>query len=196
MKLPQSFYRREDVTDVARDLVGKIIYTRFNGLITGGRIVEAEAYCGAVDRASHAYPNKMTNRTSVMFKPGGLSYVYLCYGIHHLFNIVTNIEGKPDAVLIRAIEPLIGIDKMIERRNIRKMDQLTSGPGKLTKALGITTEHYGISLIGSKIWLEEEDNTPVSKILSTTRIGVDYAREDARLPWRFYLKGNPNVSQY
>ena len=173
-----------------------VLLTRFNGKITGGRIVEAEAYSGARDMASHAFRGK-TNRTQVMFKNGGIAYVYLCYGIHNLFNIVTNRPGKADAVLIRALEPLEGIGLMARRR---KMDSqsvnLTSGPGKLSRALGIKTVHNGADLLGNRVWIEL-DSLPTDnrQIEFSKRVGVGYAGQDANLPWRFFLKGNKYVSK-
>ncbi len=126
MKLDREFYLRDDVTKIARDLLGKNLMVRTNGSVLGGMIVESEAYCGAVDRASHAFKNKMTERTKVMFEEGGKAYVYLCYGIHHLFNIVTNIAGHPDAVLIRAIQPISGIN------NARQSAKISKDPITLT----------------------------------------------------------------
>lgn len=194
MKLGFDFYQRDDVVTVARELLGKMLYTRTNRLITAGIIVETEAYSWR-ERGCHAYGQKKTPRNAVMFKDGGHAYVYLCYGMHHLFNIVTNVEGVAEAVLVRALEPVEGIDIMGKRRgsSIGPM-HLTSGPGKLTKSLGIDRTWNGKLLISSDIWIEEMG--PVSKgmIETTKRIGIDYAGEDAKLPWRFSIKGNPWVS--
>lgn len=194
MQLDLDFYQRKDVVKIARDLLGKILYTRVDGLVTAGKIVETEAYSWR-ERGCHAFGAKLTNRTSVMFKSGGHAYVYLCYGMHHLFNIVTNVEGVAEAVLVRALEPVAGIDIMKKRRgsSVGQM-HLTSGPGKLTKSLGIDRTWNGKLLISSDIWIEEKG--PVSKgmIETTKRIGIDYAGEDAGLPWRFLIKGNPWVS--
>ncbi len=184
-KLDREFFQRDKVEDIARDLIGKTLFTQINGKKTGGIIVEAEAYCGETDEACHAYPNKKTKRTSVMFEAGGLAYVYLCYGIHNMFNIVTNQAGKADAILIRAIEPQSGIHTMGKRRNMMERSKsLTSGPGKLTEALGIDLSHYGLPLDGNTIWLE--DNGIDIEIGTSKRIGVDYAGKDALLLWRFY----------
>ena len=196
MVIKKEFYLRQDVVEVARDLLGKILCTRINGKITAGMIVETEAYRGATDRASHAFPSRKTARNWIMFEEGGKAYVYLIYGIHYLFNIVTNGAGHPDAVLIRALEPLKGIPYMKERRNLDTEDRLTSGPGILSKAMGIDLKMYGEDLTGIKIWLEESGK-PLDKeqVVETTRIGVDYAGEDSRLPWRFYINGNAWISK-
>lgn len=197
MKLPKHFYLRPDVAEIARDLVGKSLFTNTNGRVTGGMIVEAEAYCGATDRACHAYKNKCTDRTKVMFDAGGIAYVYLCYGIHCLFNIVTNSEGYADAILIRAVEPTHGLDVIRMRRNSdNRSVNLTSGPGKLTKALGIDLMHNGADLTQDQIWIEDSGITFSSDhIVSTTRIGVEYSGIDAFLSWRYYIKNNKWVSK-
>ena len=197
MKLPKHFYLRPDVAEIARDLVGKSLFTNTNGRVTGGMIVEAEAYCGATDRACHAYKNKCTDRTKVMFDAGGIAYVYLCYGIHCLFNIVTNSEGYADAILIRAVEPTHGLVVIRMRRNSDSRSvNLTSGPGKLTKALGIDLMHNGADLTQDQIWIEDSGITFSSDhIVSTTRIGVEYSGIDAFLSWRYYIKNNKWVSK-
>ena len=195
--LPESFYQGSEVTEVARLLLGKRLITRFNGLLTSGVIVETEAYSGAVDRASHAFGMKETRRTSVMFEQGGKAYVYLCYGIHHLFNIVTNTTGHPDAVLIRALQPDQGIDIQSKRRNLTSIKKLASGPGKLSEALGIRVDTANKKILqGPEIWLEENIEVKTPEIVETTRIGVDYAGEDKYLPWRYYIKGSEFVSRY
>lgn len=197
MKLQNDFYLRADVVQVARDLLGKLLITKLNGIYTSGIITETEAYAGIADKASHAYANRRTQRTLTLYKTGGVAYVYLCYGIHHLFNVVTNAENIPHAVLIRSVEPVDGIQKMQKRRNQAAVNQLTTGPGKLSQALGITTQLDGRSLLQNAVWVEdigcavEQDN-----IFSTKRIGVDYAGEDAKLPYRFYLKDSKFVSVY
>ena len=195
--LSQTFYERADVTVIAKELLGKKVVTTLNGQVTSGIIVETEAYSGSVERGSHAYPMKRTERTSVMFKAGGIAYVYLCYGVHHLFNVVTNVEGQPDAVLIRALEPVDGVEIMQQRRTNMRISNLTSGPGKLSAALGITTEqHNKISLSGPEIWIEEAEKFSEDRIASAPRIGIDYAGDDALLPWRYYLRENAYVSQF
>src|SRR5476651_1862925 len=139
MKLPLSFYTHNDVLAITRNLLGKYLMTRIDGVVTGGYIVEAEAYNGVVDKASHAYGNRLTPRTKTMFMQGGIAYVYLCYGIHEMFNIVTSAEGRPQAILIRAIEPTEGLDEMMSRRNMISLKpNITSGPGSVAKALGIS----------------------------------------------------------
>ncbi len=195
MILPSSFYIREDVVQVAKDLLGKVIVTKIDGITASGIITETEAYAGVTDKASHAYGGKHTNRTEVMYARGGVAYVYLCYGIHHLFNVVTNVQGIPHAVLIRAIEPLKGIDTMLHRRKKATLQtQLTAGPGAMSMALGIHTSHTGLSLSKGIITLHD-DGIDVAQITATTRIGVDYAKEDALLPYRFYIKGSMFVSK-
>ena len=200
-KLGIDFYQREDVLAISQDLLGKVLCTNFNGSLTAGIIVETEAYAGVADRASHAYGGRRTNRTEVMYSPPGTAYVYLCYGMHHLFNVVTNLEGVPHALLIRAIEPIEGIDIMLQRRKMSKLlPKLTAGPGILSQALGISTQHSGISLLGDNIWIE--DNHPSDSynkpknfdIISSPRVGCQYAGKDAHNPWRFRIKGNKWVS--
>lgn len=195
MILPQSFYVREDVVQIAKDLLGKVIVTNIDGITTSGIITETEAYAGATDKASHAYGNRRTNRTEIMYAQGGVAYVYLCYGIHHLFNVVTNVKNVPHAVLVRAVEPLKGIEAMLQRRNKQKViPQLTSGPGAMSMALGIHTSHTGLPLSKGIITLHD-DGVVVNDIVETTRIGVDYAKEDALLPYRFYIAGNKFISK-
>jgi DNA-3-methyladenine glycosylase len=194
--LQKSFYDRADVALIARQLLGKLLSTSFDGIVTAGRIVETEAYNGAVDRASHAYGNRRTNRTEVMFGKPGTAYVYLCYGIHHLFNVVTNREQIPHAILIRAIEPTIGIDVMQERTKKEILDNtLTRGPGNVSKALGIFTYHSGLDLVESDIRiLDDGFRYKKKEIAITTRIGVEYSGPDALLPYRFIVRENAYVS--
>jgi DNA-3-methyladenine glycosylase len=196
-KLPQSFYLNSNVVSLAQDLVGKVLCTNIGGKTTKAVITETEAYCGRSDKACHASGGKRTSRTETMYQCGGIAYIYLCYGIHHLFNIVTNVEDKADAVLVRAVKPLEGIDVMLERRNAETVTpRLTAGPGRLTQALGITTSMDKTSLVGDTIWMEEWSSIFWnSKLTATTRIGVDYAGEDAQLPWRFYPKNISWVSK-
>ncbi|WP_420420878.1 DNA-3-methyladenine glycosylase [Simkania sp.] len=190
--LPQTYFQKEDVTQIAQEILGKFLFTEFQGTLTGGVITETEAYKGAEDKACHAYQNRRTKRTEVMFGAGGTAYVYLCYGMHHLFNIVTHSEGTPHAILIRAIFPTHGIEKMLKRRKKNNLDKtLTAGPGSLSQALGIQTKHSGTSLTGPTIWLEDRGLLIEKKdILSSPRIGIDYAEEHALLPWRFHLPNN------
>ncbi len=163
MKLPISFYQRQNVVTIARDLLGKVLCTQFNGNLTSGIIVETEAY-SFVERGCHAYRG-MTERNKVMFELGGISYVYLCYGIHHLFNVVTNREGKADAILVRALEPKNGIEMMMERMHVKSPKRITSGPGKLTKALGIDRSHNGKQLFDQELWIEEVSKKYLPRIL-------------------------------
>lgn len=191
-KLPLSFYQQDDALELSRKLLGKYLMTCFNSQLTGGMIVETEAYRGPEDRASHASGHKRTKRNEVMYKAGGVCYVYLCYGLHHLLNVVTHQEDIPHAVLIRAIEPEIGIETMLKRRHKVKIERsLTAGPGALAQALGISQAHNGVSLISSEIWIEDRGVAiPDEDILASPRVGVDYAGEDALLPWRFRLKNS------
>jgi len=196
-KLNQSFYLNKDVINVAKKLLGKILVTNINNTITSGIIVETEAYAGIDDKASHAYNNKRTQRTETMYEKGGVSYIYLCYGMYYLFNVVTNINNIPHAVLIRAVEPLDGINKMKKRRKIKGSKyNFTNGPGKLSIALGIDNSFNGESLLSDKIWIEDNGIKFSKKdILSSPRIGVDYAKEDIKLPYRFYIKDNKWISK-
>ncbi|KAB2915423.1 MAG: DNA-3-methyladenine glycosylase [Bacteroidetes bacterium] len=186
-KLTPDFYLREDVLQIARDLIGKELITNINSTITSGIITETEAYAGVVDRASHAYGGRRTNRTETMYAAGGISYVYLCYGIHHLFNVVTNVKEVPHAVLIRNIQPLKGLETILERRRKKKIDKtLSTGPGTMSEALGIKTLHNGFDLTGDTVWIEDAGITIANETVKITpRIGVDYAGEDAKLPYRF-----------
>lgn len=183
--LDLSFYKNPDVLEVAKNLLGKSLFTNINGIVTGGVIIEAESYAGICDRASHVYGDRRTKRTEAMYGPGGIAYVYLCYGLHHLINAVTNVEGVAQAVLIRALHPTHGIETMLHRRGKKQLDKtLTSGPGSLTRALGIDLSHYGIALNSSELWIADM-GAKVENIEVTPRIGVDYAGEDALLPYRF-----------
>lgn len=195
-KLDVAFYERSSVVKVAKDLLGKVLVTRMEGKRTSGRIIEVEAYNGVVDRASHAWSGRRTARTEVMFGAGGRAYVYLIYGIHHLFNVVTNSKGVPHAVLVRALEPLDGIPVMLNRVGKENLDHsLTRGPGNLSKAMGLVKHHTGLSLLKDEIWIGDDGfGVRPSQIVATPRIGVDYAGEDAALMYRFFLKGSPWVS--
>ena len=195
-KIPLEFYRRENVLQIARELLGKLLVTKKEGITTSGRIVECEAYAGAPDKASHAFGGRITKRNKVMYEAGGLAYVYLCYGIHHLFNVVTHAKGIPHAILIRSVEPVKGIETMLYRTGKKQLDSsLTRGPGNVSKALGIYTSDTGLSLTGRTIFLTDDGFLyPGKDIHASPRIGVDYAGADALLPYRFYIKGNPFVS--
>ena len=196
-KLTFSYFQNQDVLFLAKDLLGKVLYTQIDGEISAGIIVETEAYFGVQDKASHAYGGRRTNRTETLYSQGGISYVYLCYGIHNLFNIVSSVEGEPHAVLIRAIEPLVGIDIIEARRNMPATKAaISSGPGSAAKALGIDRSFNEKDLTGEEIWVEDHGiRYPDDAIAALPRVGVAYAQEDALLPWRFFVKDNKYVSK-
>lgn len=181
---------------IARELLGKSLFTRINGVVTVGIIVETEAYSWK-EKGCHAFGGRMTERNKIMFDSGGHAYVYLCYGVHNLFNVVTNKTGKAEAILIRALEPQEGLIEMKERRgDLKSPFHLTSGPGKLTKAMGIDRTFNGKFLLNSDVWIEDTGKILSSRqIMARKRIGIDYAGEDSKLPWRFLIKGNAWVSQ-
>lgn len=190
--LPQSFYLREDVTAISRDLLGKVLCTEIGGERTCVVITETEAYAGVTDKASHAYGDRRTRRTEPMYGPGGAAYVYLCYGIHHLFNVVTNVAGVPHAVLVRAGQAHSGLPVMLERRGKPAPDRsLLAGPGSLARALGITTALTGSSLLDGPIRIEDHGLCADDARVSVgPRVGIDYAAEDAGRPYRFRLQEN------
>lgn len=195
-KLAASFYLHDDVLWVARNLLGKLLCTHIDGLFCCGRIVETEAYNGVGDKASHAYGGRRTARTDVMFREGGLAYVYLCYGIHHMFNVVSAGADHPHATLVRAIEPVEGKEEMLSRSGKKKWDHsIGSGPGNVCKAMGIRTSHTGQSLQGDLIWLADDGyRVDEAGVARTPRIGVDYAGEDAKRLYRFIITASPFVS--
>lgn len=195
-KISLDFYKRKDVVAIAKDLLGKVVVTNFDGLITSGRIVETEAYVAHIDKASHAFGGKRTARNEHMYAAAGTAYVYICYGMHQMLNIVTNEKDIPDAVLIRAIEPLEGIEIMLKRTGKQKVDfTLTKGPGNVGKALGIFKKHSGTHLLGEEIYLVDDAFKINKNALGVSgRIGVASAGADALLPYRFYVKGNKYVS--
>ena len=197
-KLPIQFYKRTDVLLIAKELIGKIVVTKFNGLTTSGRIVETEAYIGLTDRASHSFGGRRTERNEHMYSSAGTAYVYICYGMHHLFNIVSNAANVPDAILIRAVEPITGIDIMLKRTGKLKLDNtLTKGPGNAAKALGISKLNSGANLLNDEIYIAEDGlEIAETAIGISRRIGVESAGEAALLPYRFYVKGNRFVSSY
>lgn len=199
-RLTAAFYRRPDPVLIARELLGKHLVTDFDGQRTTGRIVETEAYRAPDDRACHAYGDRRTARTETMFQAGGVAYIYLCYGIHHLFNVVTGPADAAHAVLIRALEPVEGLEIMLARRGLEGVrPQLTAGPGVMSKALGIERSFDGASLLdpSSPIWIEDRGSAPAAEAIAAgPRIGVDYAGECAGRPWRFYVKDNPWVSKF
>jgi len=196
-KLSRDFYLVDAVT-LARRLLGKVLVHRSPEGVTSGLIVETEAYMGIHDKASHAYGGKRTRRNEVMYLEGGHAYIYLNYGIHHLLNVVAGPRDVPMAVLIRAVEPLEGVELMARRRGIELDDKslykLCNGPGKLTKAMGISVRLNGEDLTGDRLYIIDPGEIP-DKIVSTRRIGVDYAGEYALKPWRFYIAGSRYVSR-
>lgn len=196
-KLPFSFYQQEDVNLIARQLLGKHLYTEVDGVLTGGIIVETEAYKGVIDKASHAYGGRFTDRTRVMYEEGGIAYVYLCYGIHFLFNVITAGRGTPHAVLIRGVEPIIGLDVMLQRRKMEVLKpSITAGPGALSQALGINKFLNGADLSGEQVWIEDIGlSYPNESVAAVPRVGVAYAADHALLPWRYYVKGSKYVSK-
>lgn len=195
-KIPLSFYNRKDVVKIARELLGKIVVTNFNGMVTSGRIVETEAYAGLTDKASHSFNGKRTARNEHMYSPPGTAYIYICYGMHQMLNIVTNEKEIPDAVLIRAIEPLKGVEIMADRTAKSESDKtITRGPGNVGKALGIFKHHSGLYLMDEEIYLlDDHQKIPDEKMGISKRIGVESAGIDGLLPYRFYIKGNRYVS--
>jgi DNA-3-methyladenine glycosylase len=196
-KLPDSFYQRDDVVSIARDLIGKYLFVNTEGIITGGIIVETEAYRGPEDRGSHAYNHRRTARNDTMYAQGGVVYMYICYGIHDMLNVVTGTENLPHAVLIRAIQPTEGIEIMRERRGVFNDDnRLCRGPGALAKALALRKVHNGISLQSDEIWIEDCGLTPSDEnIIAAPRIGLNIDEPYKSIHWRFYKKGDPNVSK-
>jgi len=195
-KLPREFYTRPNVLTVARELLGKLLVVPAkNGRRVSGIIVETEAYRGPQDRAAHSYGGRRTKRTETMYGTGGTAYVFFVFGMYYQFNVVTNVTDIPHAVLIRALEPVEGIELMRKRRLGQPDHNLTNGPGKLCLALGIDRKLDGADLLGNKVWLEEGEKVPRSQIASGPRIGIDYAEEWIDKPWRFWIKGNPYVSR-
>lgn len=196
-KLPLEFYDRPDVVTIAKELLGKVLVTKFNGQLTSGRIVETEAYIGLTDRASHSYNGKRTAKNEYMYARPGTAYVYICYGMHQMMNVVTNKKEIPDAILIRAVEPIEGIETMLARTGKPKLDfTLTKGPGNVGKALGIFKEHSGELLISNRIFIADDKNSHISKtqIGISKRIGVENSGAAAEYHYRFYVRGNKFVS--
>jgi DNA-3-methyladenine glycosylase len=195
-RLGQSFYDRKDVVQIARDLLGKILVTQWDGIRCSGRIVETEAYAGVEDRASHAFGGRRTARSENLYGPPGTVYIYICYGMHHLFNVITNKKGIPHAVLIRALEPMEGVEYMLKRTRKPLADYtLTKGPGNLARAMGMSKLHTGGNLFSEEIFIEDDGHWyKKDQVVATKRIGVESAREDAELPYRFIVKANPYVS--
>jgi len=190
MILPPEFYRRGGVTEIARELLGKELVCMQDGVVVSGLITETEAYAGVTDRASHAYGGRCSARTEVMYREGGVAYIYLCYGIHSMFNVVTNRKGIPDAILIRAIRPLHGLQLMQQRAGVpHSPDRIGNGPGKVSRILGLHYSESGIPLTGPKVFIRHTALVVREEMVQTgPRIGVDYAGEDALLPYRFRIE--------
>lgn len=196
-KLPKEFYSRPDVVQIAKELLGKVVVSTVGGERTSGRIVETEAYVAMVDKASHAFGGRRTARNEHMYSAPGTAYIYICYGMHQMLNVVTNEKDVPDAILIRAIEPIEGIDVMLQRTGKPKPDYtLTKGPGNVGKALGISKIHSGLMLLDDELFIYEDEHSwlPEETIGASGRIGVESAGADALLPYRFYVRGNKYVS--
>ena len=195
-KLPREFYTRANVLTIARELLGKLLVVpASDGTRVSGMIVETEAYRGPEDRASHAYSGRRTKRTETMYQLGGIVYVYFVYGMYYQFNVVTNREDTPHAVLVRALHPVEGIEIMRRRRQTHSDRNISSGPGKLCIALDIDRQLDQADLLGERVWIEEGERIPRSRIASGPRVGIDYAEEWIEKPWRFWLKDNPFVSK-
>lgn len=196
MKLGPEFYQQTDTLRLAHELLGKVLVTQIDGIYTSAMIVETEAYLGKGDRACHAYGGRRTARTEVMFAPGGVAYVFLCYGVHYLFNVITHQQDEPHAILIRGVEPIEGVEAMLARRTAHRLQpSLSAGPGALSKALGITTAHTGLDLGGDVIYIEDRGiNFSENEVIRSPRVGVAYAKEDALLPYRFRVAGHPWAS--
>ncbi len=195
--MPVNFYERTDVVAIAKELIGKIVCTKIDGAFTSGRIVETEAYVAHVDKASHSFKGRRTAKNEHMYEEAGKTYVYICYGMHQMLNVVTNKKDIPDAILIRALEPLDGIDIMLKRTGKIKLDAtLTKGPGNVGKAMGISKKHSALSLSGDEIFIysDELSDVPDEQIGVSKRIGVESAGADGLLPYRFYVRGNKFVS--
>lgn len=197
MKLSRAFYTRAGVLAVARDLLGqRLVVPAGDGTRVAGIIVETEAYRGPADRASHAYGGRRTRRTETMYSIGGTAYVYFVYGMHHQFNVVTGVRNVPHAVLVRALEPVEGVEVMRRRRGVLSDRELTNGPGKLCQALGIDRALDAADLLGSRVWIEPGDRSlPLSAVARGPRVGIDYAGPWAAMPWRFWIRGNAFMSR-
>jgi len=196
MKIEREFYLRENTIKIARELLGKLLVVpNERGERVSGMIVEVEAYTGVTDKAAHSYGGRRTQRTETMYAAGGTVYIFFIYGMYYQFNIVTGPQDHPHAILIRALEPVEGIEIMRERRGEMKDSNLSSGPGKLCIAMGIDRRSNGEDLLASKIWFEDYKKIKPKNIAVGTRIGIDYAEEDAEKPWRFWVRDNPNVSK-
>ena len=196
MVLTKEFYLQKNVVEVSRQLLGKVLYTRIDGIVSAGIIIETEAYAGITDKASHAYGDKRSRRTGVMYQEGGCAYIYLIYGMYSLFNVVTNKAGVPHAILVRSIVPYQGLEIMQQRRNDKALSLKEGiGPGRLSRLLGINYKMTGISLAksdeGDSIWIEDNGiDVLENKIQIGMRVGIEYAKEDAELLYRFWVEPN------
>lgn len=188
--IPLSYYTQDDVLFLGKDLLGKVLCTCINGKTTKAIITETESYKGPEDKAAHSYNSKRTTRNEVMYQSGGHAYVFICYGIHKLFNIVTGPKDVPHAVLIRGILPILGLDVIAARR--KKNENIIVGPGKVSQALGIDKNLNGIALTSNLLWLEDHKIAiPDSDIECLNRVGIEYAGDHAYLDWRFRIKMQP-----
>jgi len=195
-RLRREFYQRPDVLTVSRDLLGKLLVVPGpNGERVSGMIVEVEAYRGPEDRASHAYGGRRTKRTKTMYRAGGVAYVYFVYGMYYQFNVVSNGADIPHAILVRALEPVEGLELMRARRHQHPDHNLTNGPGKLCIAMGIDRQLDGADLLGERVWVEEYETIPARRIARGPRIGIDYAEKWIDKRWRFWIKENSYVSR-
>lgn len=192
--LKRDFYLR-DANSVAPDLLGKILVHKTKAGLTSGMIVEVESYMGPIDKGAHSYLNKRTARTEVQFGPGGFAYIYSIYGMHCCFNVVTNVINKPEVVLVRALEPIEGIDLMMKRRDTQNVVELCNGPGKLCAALDITKDCYAFDLCGEELYIDEYSDVSAADIGVSPRINIDYADEYADCLWRYYIRDNKYVSK-
>ncbi|MBC8172384.1 MAG: DNA-3-methyladenine glycosylase [Chitinophagales bacterium] len=196
VKLKKEFYTRADTVKIGKELLGKVLCSRFQNEITKGIICETEAYCGPTDRGAHSYNGRFTDRTKIMYEEGGVAYVYICYGIHHLFNIITHDKNEPHAILIRAIEPVEGFETILKRTSRKIMDHtIAAGPGLVSQCLGFKKEHTGISLLSDAIWVEDAKPLPEKNIVKSARVGMNFEGEYKMIPWRFRIKDSVYTSK-
>lgn len=195
-KLPKKFYTRTDTVAIAEELLGKKLCSRFHDQYTAGIICETEAYVGVTDRGCHAYNGRFTERTKVLYENGGVVYVYICYGIHYLFNVITHTKNNPHAILIRAIEPVEGVDIMLQRTGRPKFDPtIAAGPGLVSQCMGFTKQDTGLSLTGDTIWIEDAPVIVTENIIKSARVGMNFEGEYKTIPWRFRIKNSAFTSK-
>lgn len=193
-KLGPEFYL-QDTIEVARQLLGKkLVHVLPSGERLSGMIVETEAYLGSEDPACHSFGNRLTTRTAPMFEGGGISYIYFIYGMHHCFNVVTRPPGHPEAVLVRALEPLEGLDLMGASAQ-RRSTEVANGPGKLCRALRLDRNLNGVELCGSQLYLAEHRELTTADVADSPRIGIHYAADAVHWPLRFFIHNHPGVSK-